>query len=154
MSFKKKKHNWWGVIIFQESHLTQTYHEGLLKLQSKEYDKAQELLESVLKDPLIANAQVFPFLFVELLCATVFVLWLIQVLYSLTMVLVIQAADGKSSDGHLLQLRLTHNVHTFASFFCLSYNSHYLCFHWVNYSFLISGFWQSLSHCHLLDWMI
>lgn len=117
MSFKKKKHNWWGVIIFQESHLTQTYHEGLLKLQSKEYDKAQELLESVLKDPLIANAQVFPFLFVELLCATVFVLWLIQFLYSLTMVLVIQAADGKSSDGHLLQLRLTHNVHTFAFFF-------------------------------------
>ncbi|XP_037496930.1 calcineurin-binding protein 1 [Jatropha curcas] len=42
----------------QEFHLTQTYHEGLLKLQSKEYDKARELLESVLKDPLISNAQV------------------------------------------------------------------------------------------------
>lgn len=61
------------------------------------------------------------------------------------MVLVIQAADGKSSDGHLLQLRLTHNVHTFASFFCLSYNSHYLCFHWVNYSFLISGLTVTLT---------
>lgn len=42
----------------QEFHLSQTYHEGLLKLQAKEYDKARELLESVLKDPLIANAQV------------------------------------------------------------------------------------------------
>ncbi|XP_029126725.1 calcineurin-binding protein 1 isoform X2 [Cajanus cajan] len=42
----------------QEFHLSQTYHEGLLKLQTKEYEKARELLESVLKDPLIANAQV------------------------------------------------------------------------------------------------
>ncbi|XP_054788737.1 calcineurin-binding protein 1 isoform X2 [Prosopis cineraria] len=42
----------------QEFHLSQTYHEGLLKLQSKEYEKARELLECVLKDPLIANAQV------------------------------------------------------------------------------------------------
>ncbi|XP_038700299.1 calcineurin-binding protein 1 isoform X1 [Tripterygium wilfordii] len=42
----------------QEFHLTQTYHEGLLKLQAKEYDKARELLETVLKDPLISNAQV------------------------------------------------------------------------------------------------
>ncbi|XP_024930366.2 calcineurin-binding protein 1 isoform X2 [Ziziphus jujuba] len=42
----------------QEFHLTQTYHEGLLKLQAKEYEKACELLESVLKDPLTANAQV------------------------------------------------------------------------------------------------
>ncbi|KAJ4839309.1 hypothetical protein Tsubulata_018120 [Turnera subulata] len=41
-----------------EFHLTQTYHEGLLKLQAKDYVKARELLESVLKDPLIANAQV------------------------------------------------------------------------------------------------
>ncbi|KAL5850527.1 hypothetical protein ACOSQ4_008540 [Xanthoceras sorbifolium] len=41
----------------QEFHLSQTYHEGLLKLQSKEYDKARELLESVLKDPLISTAQ-------------------------------------------------------------------------------------------------
>ncbi|KAL2340079.1 hypothetical protein Fmac_008019 [Flemingia macrophylla] len=41
-----------------EFHLSQTYHEGLLKLQAKEYEKARELLESVLKDPLIANAQV------------------------------------------------------------------------------------------------
>ncbi|VFQ73182.1 unnamed protein product [Cuscuta campestris] len=37
----------------QEFHLSQTYHEGLLKLQAKEYEKARELLESVLKDPLI-----------------------------------------------------------------------------------------------------
>lgn len=42
----------------QEFHLSQTYHDGLLKLHAKEYDKAQELLESVLKDPLISNAQV------------------------------------------------------------------------------------------------
>ncbi|KAF2286982.1 hypothetical protein GH714_036720 [Hevea brasiliensis] len=42
----------------QEFHLTQTYHEGLLKLQAKEYDKARQLLESVLKDPLISNAQI------------------------------------------------------------------------------------------------
>ncbi|XVE70975.1 hypothetical protein DITRI_Ditri10aG0113000 [Diplodiscus trichospermus] len=42
----------------QEFHLTQTYHDGLLKLQAKEYEKARELLESVLKDPLISNAQV------------------------------------------------------------------------------------------------
>ncbi|WJX42066.1 hypothetical protein P8452_29339 [Trifolium repens] len=42
----------------QEFHLSQTYHEGLVKLQAKEYEKARELLESVLKDPLIANAQV------------------------------------------------------------------------------------------------
>ncbi|KAF6164263.1 hypothetical protein GIB67_010233, partial [Kingdonia uniflora] len=45
-------------VIIVESHLSQTYHEGLLKLQSKEYGKARELLESVLKDPLISNAQV------------------------------------------------------------------------------------------------
>uniref|UniRef100_A0A803QRQ8 Uncharacterized protein n=1 Tax=Cannabis sativa TaxID=3483 RepID=A0A803QRQ8_CANSA len=41
-----------------EFHLSQTYQEGLLKLQAKEYEKARQLLESVLKDPLIANAQV------------------------------------------------------------------------------------------------
>ncbi|KAJ6749243.1 CALCINEURIN-BINDING PROTEIN CABIN 1-RELATED [Salix purpurea] len=41
----------------QEFHLTQNYHDGLLQLQAKEYDKACELLESVLKDPLISNAQ-------------------------------------------------------------------------------------------------
>ncbi|KAI3953570.1 hypothetical protein MKW92_012067, partial [Papaver armeniacum] len=41
----------------QEFHLSQTYHEGLLKLQAKDYAKARELLESVLKDPLISNAQ-------------------------------------------------------------------------------------------------
>ncbi|XP_038900247.1 calcineurin-binding protein 1-like [Benincasa hispida] len=42
----------------QEFHLTKTYHDGLLKLQAKEYEKAHELLESVLKDHLIASAQV------------------------------------------------------------------------------------------------
>ncbi|XP_062097200.1 calcineurin-binding protein 1 isoform X2 [Humulus lupulus] len=42
----------------QEFHLSQTYQEGLLKLQAKKYEKARQLLESVLKDPLIANAQV------------------------------------------------------------------------------------------------
>ncbi|XP_077210122.1 tetratricopeptide repeat (TPR)-like superfamily protein isoform X2 [Tasmannia lanceolata] len=42
----------------QEFHLSQTYHEGLLQLQAKEYTKARELLESVLKDPLILSAQV------------------------------------------------------------------------------------------------
>ncbi|PON67874.1 Signal transduction response regulator [Parasponia andersonii] len=42
----------------QEFHLSQTYQDGLLKLQAKDYKKARQLLESVLKDPLIANAQV------------------------------------------------------------------------------------------------
>ncbi|GMI95007.1 Calcineurin Binding protein 1 [Hibiscus trionum] len=42
----------------QEFHLTQAYHDGLLKLQAKDYEKARELLESVLKDPLISKAQV------------------------------------------------------------------------------------------------
>ncbi|KAL5697701.1 hypothetical protein ACHQM5_028819 [Ranunculus cassubicifolius] len=42
----------------QEFHLSQTYHEGLLKLQAKEYGKARELLEAVLKDPLISTTQV------------------------------------------------------------------------------------------------
>ncbi|OVA14456.1 Tetratricopeptide repeat-containing domain [Macleaya cordata] len=41
-----------------EFHLSQTYHEGLLKLQAKEYAKARELLEAVLRDPLISSAQV------------------------------------------------------------------------------------------------
>ncbi|KAJ0982851.1 hypothetical protein J5N97_011106 [Dioscorea zingiberensis] len=42
----------------QEFHLTQTYHEGLLKLQAKDYAKARELLETVLKDPQISSVQV------------------------------------------------------------------------------------------------
>ncbi|XP_031383415.1 calcineurin-binding protein 1-like isoform X2 [Punica granatum] len=42
----------------QEFHLSQTYHEGLVKLHAKEYEKARELLESVLRDPLISSAQV------------------------------------------------------------------------------------------------
>ncbi|XP_041019240.1 calcineurin-binding protein 1 isoform X3 [Juglans microcarpa x Juglans regia] len=42
----------------QEFLVSQTYHEGLLKLQAKEFEKARELLQSVLRDPLIANAQV------------------------------------------------------------------------------------------------
>ncbi|XP_062023853.1 calcineurin-binding protein 1 isoform X1 [Rosa rugosa] len=42
----------------QEFHLSQTYHEGLHKLQTKEYKRASELLESVLIDPLIENARV------------------------------------------------------------------------------------------------
>lgn len=46
------------ILFFQEFHLSQTYHDGLVKLQAKEYEKARELLESVLKDPLIANAKV------------------------------------------------------------------------------------------------
>ncbi|WOG89454.1 hypothetical protein DCAR_0208692 [Daucus carota subsp. sativus] len=41
----------------QEFHLSQTYHEGLRKLQSKEYEKAQELLEEVLKDPILSSVQ-------------------------------------------------------------------------------------------------
>lgn len=47
-----------GGLDYQEFHLSQTYHEGLHKLQTKEYKRATELLESVLKDPLIENAQV------------------------------------------------------------------------------------------------
>ncbi|KAL6637625.1 hypothetical protein ACP70R_025197 [Stipagrostis hirtigluma subsp. patula] len=42
----------------QEFALSQKYHEGLLKLQQKDYAKARELLEDVLKDPLISNIQV------------------------------------------------------------------------------------------------
>ncbi|KAJ1281626.1 hypothetical protein BS78_04G319800 [Paspalum vaginatum] len=42
----------------QEFALSQKYHEGLLKLQQKDYVKARELLEDVLKDPLISNIQV------------------------------------------------------------------------------------------------
>ncbi|KAL9288930.1 Calcineurin-binding protein 1 [Arabidopsis thaliana] len=42
----------------QEFHLSQTYHDGLLKLQAKDYDKARELLESILKDPIITNSKV------------------------------------------------------------------------------------------------
>ncbi|PWZ56789.1 Calcineurin-binding protein cabin-1 [Zea mays] len=41
----------------QEFALSQKYHEGLLKLQQKDYAKARELLEDVLKDPLISNVQ-------------------------------------------------------------------------------------------------
>ncbi|KAL0304880.1 UNVERIFIED_CONTAM: Calcineurin-binding protein 1 [Sesamum calycinum] len=41
-----------------EFHLSQLYHDGLLKLQAKDYEKARELLESVLKDPLVTSAQV------------------------------------------------------------------------------------------------
>lgn len=44
--------------MFQEFHLSQTYHEGLLKLQAKDYEIARELLESVLKDPIISSSQV------------------------------------------------------------------------------------------------
>lgn len=44
--------------FFQEFHLSQAYHEGLLKLEAKDYKKARELLEAVLKDPLVANSQV------------------------------------------------------------------------------------------------
>lgn len=43
---------------YQEFRLSQTYQEGLLKLQAKEYEKARELLENVLKDPLLPNGQV------------------------------------------------------------------------------------------------
>ncbi|KFK29893.1 hypothetical protein AALP_AA7G192300 [Arabis alpina] len=42
----------------QEFYLSQTYHDGLLKLQAKDYEKARELLESILKDPIIANSEV------------------------------------------------------------------------------------------------
>lgn len=62
-------------LLFQEFHLSQTYHEGLLKLQAKEYDKARELLESVLKDPLIANAQVLVFALHVLLLRCLMSFW-------------------------------------------------------------------------------
>uniref|UniRef100_A0A803LBH5 Calcineurin-binding protein 1 n=1 Tax=Chenopodium quinoa TaxID=63459 RepID=A0A803LBH5_CHEQI len=42
----------------QEFHLTQTYHDGLLKLQAKDYKKAREYLEAVVKDPLVSTTQV------------------------------------------------------------------------------------------------
>ncbi|KAI3468164.1 hypothetical protein Pfo_024827 [Paulownia fortunei] len=41
-----------------EFHLSQLYHDGLLSLQAKDYEKARELLEAVLRDPLVSNAQV------------------------------------------------------------------------------------------------
>ncbi|GAB2250906.1 hypothetical protein Droror1_Dr00017156 [Drosera rotundifolia] len=41
----------------QEFRIIQTYHDGLLKLQANEYEKAQELLENVLEDPLVSTAQ-------------------------------------------------------------------------------------------------
>ncbi|KAF0927405.1 hypothetical protein E2562_032713 [Oryza meyeriana var. granulata] len=41
----------------QESALSQKYHEGLLKLQEKNFVKAREFLEDVLKDPLISKIQ-------------------------------------------------------------------------------------------------
>ncbi|KVH91440.1 hypothetical protein Ccrd_006540 [Cynara cardunculus var. scolymus] len=41
-----------------EFRLSQIYQEGLLKLQAKDYEKARELLESVLKDHLLPNGQV------------------------------------------------------------------------------------------------
>ncbi|XP_078148770.1 tetratricopeptide repeat (TPR)-like superfamily protein isoform X3 [Carex rostrata] len=39
----------------KEFFLSQKYHEGLLKLQEKDFAKARELLEEVLKDPLISD---------------------------------------------------------------------------------------------------
>ncbi|PKA54347.1 hypothetical protein AXF42_Ash000180 [Apostasia shenzhenica] len=42
----------------QEFHLSQTYHEGLLKLQAKDYAKAHELFQAVLKDPLLSCSKV------------------------------------------------------------------------------------------------
>ncbi|XP_020576011.1 uncharacterized protein LOC110021739 isoform X2 [Phalaenopsis equestris] len=42
----------------QEFHLSQSYHEGLLKLQDKDYARARELFEAVLKDPLISSSQI------------------------------------------------------------------------------------------------
>lgn len=84
----------------QEFHLSQTYNEGLLKLQSKEYDKARELLESVLKDPLISAAQVLiPS------CLLVFMCFYLLVVLMIMLLFVVQE-DGKASDSHLLQLRL------------------------------------------------
>lgn len=46
------------ILCYQEFRLSQIYQEGLLKLQAKEYEKARELLESVLKDDLLPNGQV------------------------------------------------------------------------------------------------
>ncbi|XP_020680903.1 calcineurin-binding protein 1 isoform X1 [Dendrobium catenatum] len=42
----------------QEFHLSQSYHEGLLKLQDRDYAKARELFEAVLKDPLISSSHI------------------------------------------------------------------------------------------------
>jgi len=42
----------------QEFRLSQIYQEGLLRLLEKDYEKARELLESVLKDHLLPNGQV------------------------------------------------------------------------------------------------
>lgn len=40
----------------QEFRLSQNYHDGLVNLHAKEYIKARELLEAVLKDPLVSGA--------------------------------------------------------------------------------------------------
>lgn len=46
------------LVWLQEFHISQIYHEGLAKLQAKDYEKARDLLESILKDPLVSNIQV------------------------------------------------------------------------------------------------
>ncbi|CAA6670637.1 unnamed protein product [Spirodela intermedia] len=40
----------------QEFRLSQNYHDGLVNLHAKDYIKARELLEAVLKDPLVTGA--------------------------------------------------------------------------------------------------
>ena len=41
----------------QEFRLSQNYHDGLVNLHAKNFTKAQELLESVLKDPLVSGSE-------------------------------------------------------------------------------------------------
>jgi hypothetical protein len=64
LSFRSSEYGYQDIVIettfkcCQESALSHKYHEGLLKLQEKDYAKACELLEDVLKDPLISEIQV------------------------------------------------------------------------------------------------
>ncbi|KAG0463525.1 hypothetical protein HPP92_019594 [Vanilla planifolia] len=47
-----------SLFFVREFHLSQSYHDGLLKLQAKDYGRARELFEAVLKDPLISSSKI------------------------------------------------------------------------------------------------
>lgn len=82
------------------------YHDGLLRLQAKDYGKAQELLEAVLKDPLVSNAQVAYLirLFSFFVCVSS-----ASDLCQFTVSVCGSQEENTASDGHLVQLR--HDEH-------------------------------------------
>lgn len=83
------------------------YHDGLLRLQAKDYGKAQELLEAVLKDPLVSNAQVA--YLIQLFSLLPFHRPSLYVsasdLCQFTVSVCGSQEENTASDGHLLQLR-------------------------------------------------